>query len=115
MVLSTTLGITQTEDVKLLNFGDSTYQGGYTYYYQSNNMYIFDGNSGSSYSNISVPKCSGKGCGEAYLLIGLIILTVVLVIGSAFITHFWFFSGGIFISIMCILFVRDLLCREPRC
>ncbi len=60
---------------------------------------------------LEVPSCSGDECG-AELVIGLLILTFILVIGSAFIPHFWLFSGSILLSIMTLIAIHDLRIRR---
>jgi len=48
------------------------------------------------------------------LVIALIILTFILVIGSALIPHFWFFSGTILLSIMALIAIHDLRIRRSK-
>jgi len=45
-------------------------------------------------------------------VIALIVLTFVLVIGSALIPHFWLLSGSILISIMALIAIHDLRIRR---
>jgi len=113
IVVSTYLGIIRTEDVGRLNFAQPS--DGYTFAYQPN--YFWQGSSdGGESTSFEVPECSGKNCGYVYLVIFLVVLTIVLIIGSAFIPHFWLLAGGIFITIMVIISIHELRVREyqPR-
>lgn len=111
IVVSTYLGVLRTEDVGRLNFTNSS--NGYTYVYQP--RYFWQGGtSGGESSNIDVPECSGKNCGYVYLVIFLIVLTIVLIVGSAFIPHFWLLAGGIFLTIMVLISIHELRVREEQ-
>jgi hypothetical protein len=56
-------------------------------------------------------SCSGEDC-VVSLVIGLVVLTFILVAGSALIPHFWLFSGSILLSIMALIAIHDLLIRQ---
>ena len=60
---------------------------------------------------LDIPDCDGDAC-AVYLVIGLIILTFVLVIGSAMIPHFWLLSGSILLGIMVLIAFHDLRIRR---
>lgn len=60
--------------------------------------------------SLSLPDCDGDAC-AVYLVIGLIILTLVLVIGSAVIPHFWILSGSLLLGIMLLIAIHDLRIR----
>jgi peptidoglycan/LPS O-acetylase OafA/YrhL len=111
IILATYLGVSNTEDVGQLDF---RYQNsGYHYVYAGRPMYIF-GSGSSSSGSTSTPQCKGKGCGMAFLVVALVVLTIVLVVGSATIPHFWLVSGGIFLTLMCMLTVRELIINPRR-
>jgi len=61
-------------------------------------------------ADADILDCDGEACG-VLLVIALIVLTFVLVIGSAFIPHFWLLSGSILLSIMLFITIRDLRIR----
>jgi hypothetical protein len=61
---------------------------------------------------LDIPDCDGDAC-AVYLVIGLVILTFVLVIGSAIIPHFWLLSGSILLGIMVLIAFHDLRIRRP--
>jgi hypothetical protein len=61
--------------------------------------------------NVSLPDCDNDACGAILLVIGLIILTFVLVIGSAFIPHFWILSTSLLLGIMLLIAIHDLRIR----
>ena len=60
---------------------------------------------------LELPSCHDDICG-VLLVIALIVLTFVLVIGSALIPHFWLLSGSILISIMALIAIHDLRIRR---
>jgi len=60
---------------------------------------------------LELPSCDDDICG-VLLVIALIVLTFVLVIGSALIPHFWLLSGSILISIMALIAIHDLRIRR---
>lgn len=74
------------------------------------------GSSASSSSGSSIGsgfKCSGKSCeGIAYVL--LIILVLILIIASAVIPHFWVVACATLLTMIWILFIRELLYYEQR-
>ncbi len=55
-----------------------------------------------------LPSCDDDACGVILLVVGLIILTFVLVIGSAFIPHFWILSGSLLLGVMLLIAIHDL-------
>jgi hypothetical protein len=66
---------------------------------------------GLSGMNLSIPDCDNEGC-VVLLVIGLILLVLVLIIGSAMIPHFWLFSGSILLGIMALIAIHDLRVRR---
>lgn len=124
LVLSVWLGIYMTEPMEL--GGMSAYQAStqqaeqrepydfnrsraYYYFYSSPTS----SSSSSSSSGFSAPSCSGKSC-NGYLIVILIILALVLVIGSAFIAHFWVMSSIILLTVMALITIHDLRVVEPK-
>ena len=60
---------------------------------------------------LGVPSCDGEEC-LVFMVIALVVLTFILVIGSAFIPHFWLFSGSILLGIMALIAIHDLRVRR---
>ena len=60
---------------------------------------------------LGVPSCDGEEC-LVFIVIALVVLTFILVIGSAFIPHFWLFSGSILLGIMALIAIHDLRVRR---
>ena len=83
-----------------------------TFYYS--NWYSSGGTSNSSSSSGGGSfKCSGKSCeGIAYAL--LIALVLILIIASAVIPHFWVVACLLLLTVIWILFIRELLVNEQR-
>lgn len=72
-------------------------------------------NSSSDNSGVSVPKCSGKGCGYAYLLLFLILIVLLCIVGSATIPHFWVLATLLMLTFMVIIILHEyLVLRESR-
>ncbi len=57
--------------------------------------------------DLEIPDCDGDEC-AVLLVVGLVILTLVLVIGSAMIPHFWLLSASILLGIMIFIATHDL-------
>jgi len=62
---------------------------------------------------LELPSCDDDICGVVVLVIALVVLTLILVIGSAYIPHFWLFSGTILLGIMALIVIHDLRIRRP--
>jgi hypothetical protein len=60
--------------------------------------------------SISLPRCDGDAC-AAYLVVGLIILVLILIVGSAVIPHFWLLSSSLLLGIMALIAFHDLRLR----
>jgi hypothetical protein len=58
-----------------------------------------------------IPNCDGEEC-AVFLVIALIVLTLILIVGSAMIPHFWLFSGSILLCLMSLIAIHDLLVRR---
>jgi hypothetical protein len=61
--------------------------------------------------SLDLPSCDGDSC-AVYLVIGLIVLVLVLVIGSAMIPHFWLLSGSLMLCMMALITLHDLRIRQ---
>lgn len=60
---------------------------------------------------LNIPDCDDDACGYIYLVIGLIILVLILVVGSAVIPHFWILSCSLLLGIMVLITIHDLRLR----
>jgi hypothetical protein len=112
ILLSMFLGISFTEDVRHLRSAQkateyNTYQPPALSW-----IYIFEDASYLFDSGIPLPDCSDEGCAAVFLLIALVVITLVLVLGSAFIPHFWLFSGCIFEAIIAIIVIHEIRVRQ---
>ena len=61
--------------------------------------------------SLDIPDCNDEGC-VWLLVIGLIFLVFILVIGSAYIPHFWLLSGALLLCIMALITLHDLRIRR---
>jgi hypothetical protein len=109
-ILTIGVGLSKTENLAILSASRAVSSG--FEYNQVTGIVLHEvsgiGNFGM---DLEIPDCDGEDC-AAYLVIGLIILTLVLVIGSAMIPHFWFLSGSIFLGIMLLIAIHDLRIRR---
>lgn len=113
LVLALMIGISKTENPGLLRASRQELIEYNTY--QTTDFFLWTlAEAGNSSSLLDIPECSGDECGVLLLLIALIVLTLILVAGSAFIPHFWFFSGSIMLSIMALIAVHNLLIRKSE-
>jgi hypothetical protein len=112
ILLSMILGISFTEDIRHLRSAQKVTE--YNTYQPSELswIYILGDASAHSGSGISLPACTDEKCGAVYLLIALVVITFVLVVGSAFIPHFWLFSGCIFEAIIAIIVIHEIRVRQ---
>lgn len=111
------LGISQTEDVRLLNLGYSTENGGYNYYQFNTYNYYGDSRGYSESVDFDLPECEGDECtGMGYVICGIafVVFVLLLIIGSAFIPSFWLFSGMIFVGMMVLIAMNSLMYRPYR-
>jgi hypothetical protein len=118
--LSAGLGIHFTEPVEVggpnrLNLIEDTYDWDNT---RASRIYIF--NTGTNYSgstgsgSLDLPECNGKGCGQVYLALILIVIVAICVLGSMFIPGFWIAATLLLLFIMGVIAVRELLCVEEE-
>lgn len=109
LVLSMILGLSKTEDLSILS---SRSIQGVQYNTRQAGAFLVN-EAGDLAFGLSLPSCDDEICLVVYLAIALIVLTLVLVIGSAFIPHFWIFSGGILLGLMFMIALHELRFR-PR-
>ena len=109
-ILTIGLGLARTENLSLLS---ATRQESVGYNYNQYTGIILHEISGVGNLgfDLDIPDCDGDAC-AVLLVIGLIILTFVLVIGSAMIPHFWLLSGSILLGIMVLIAIHDLRIRR---
>ncbi len=104
------VGVTKTENLGLLRAGrqESIEYNSYRY-----TGFILQEAAGAGDwgLQLEVPDCDGEDC-AVMLVVGLVILTLILVAGSALIPHFWLFSGAILLSIMTLIAIHDLRIRR---
>lgn len=105
-------GITQTENLSVIRASPQESIEYNSYQYTG---YFFEDVLGAGEWGMQLDflSCDGEECGFL-LVIALIILTFILVIGSALIPHFWFFSGTILLSIMALISIHDLRVRRSK-
>jgi drug/metabolite transporter (DMT)-like permease len=116
LILTMIIGISKTEDLRAFRVGNQEAIEYNTYQFAS---FIFQGamEAGGLELNPDIPSCNGDDCGVMFLVmlvIGLVILSIILVAGSAVIPHFWLFGGSIFISLMAIIAIHDLRVRSKK-
>jgi uncharacterized protein (DUF983 family) len=116
LILSLVVGINKTEDPQIFNSRSlETIQ--YNTYPVSNFIFQTALENGDLGFSLDLPSCDGDDCEVFYLVllvIGLIILTLILLAGSAMIPHFWLFGGSILIGLMAIITLHDLLIRPKE-
>jgi hypothetical protein len=110
-IISLWLGLTRTENMRMLS---ATRAESISYNaYQATGIFLEGAGDASDLGfALDLPDCDSDACGAIFLVIGLIILTFVLVIGSAFIPHFWLLSGSILLGIMLLIAIHDLRLRS---
>jgi hypothetical protein len=109
-ILTIGLGLAKTENLGVLS---TTRQETVGYNYNQYTGIILHEVSGIGnwVYDLDIPDCDGDAC-AVLLVIGLIILTFILVIGSAMIPHFWLLSGSILLGIMVLIAIHDLRIRR---
>ncbi len=111
LILTLWLGLAKTENMQVLRSA-STQAVSYNTYQPVGLFLQGAGEVADLGFDLSIPDCDGDAC-AVFLVIGLVILVFVLVIGSAFIPHFWFLSGSLMLAIMVLITIHDLRIR-PR-
>jgi len=109
-ILSVWLGLAKTENMEVLR---ASYTEPVSYNTKPNagNIFLTTGDvTDFGFSGLS--DCDDDVCGVILLVVGLIILTLVLVIGSAYIPHFWLLSGALLVGIMLLIAIHDLRIRR---
>jgi hypothetical protein len=109
-IISLWLGLARTEDMRILR-ATRTESINYNAYQGAGIILEEAGNAADFGLPLGFSDCDSDACGVVLLVIGLIILTFVLVIGSAFIPHFWILSGSILLGIMLLIAIHDLRLR----
>ncbi len=110
LVLSTWLGLAKAEDMHVLR-QPATQPAVYNNVQPSGLFLQSAGNVSDFAFSFDLPDCDGDACGTIFLVIALIVLVLVLVIGSAYIPHFWILSGTILLGIMLLIAIHDLRLR----
>ena len=110
-VITLVIGVTQTEN---LNSIMASRQEAIENNANQNDGSIFlqAANMGAWIFEADLISCDGDTCAVIFLVIALIILTLILVIGSALIPNFWLFGGSILLCIMAFIAIHDLRVRR---
>jgi hypothetical protein len=114
LIISLWLGLGKTEDINIIR-SDPAQTVSYNTIQPTGIFYQGVGDVADIGLSFALPDCDGDVCGAIFLVILLIVLTFVLVIGSAFIPHFWILSCSILLGIMVLIAIHDLRIRPvPR-
>lgn len=96
LLLSTSFGISSTENLQRLGTLSDSLEG--------NEMdAIFIG-----MDFLEGFDCDDDACIIIFLVVLLVAITVILIIGSIYITHFWVLSGLIFLSLLIVITIHEL-------
>jgi hypothetical protein len=106
-IISLWLGLANTENVSTLR-ATRTEPVSYNTIQSTGILLETVGDAGDLGFTVDLPDCDSDACGAVILVIVLIVLTFVLVIGSAFIPHFWILSGSILLGMMVLIAIHDL-------
>lgn len=109
-IFTVVIGLAKTENLRTISASrqESTEYNSYQY----TGFFLQEATEAGEWGlTLDLPSCSGDECGVV-LVIALVILTFILVIGSALIPHFWLFSGSIFLGIMALIAIHDLRIRR---
>ncbi len=109
-IISVWLGLAKTENMKVLR-ANPIEPVSYNTYQPTWIVMQGVGNIGESIFSVDLPSCDGDACGYIFLVVALIILTLLLVVGSALIPHFWILSGSLLLGIMVLITIHDLRLR----
>lgn len=109
LLLSTLLGITNTESAwqaNIAGLAESDSASSESYFYDQGfelpGLDLLDGF-----------DCDGDGCELLFLLVLLVIVTLILVAGSASIPHFWVFAGLIYLALLIVITTHELSVIPP--
>ncbi len=105
MTISMLLGINNVEDVRNLSWSINE-AAVYNQPVQAGVNFI-----GFTGDALSLPSCNDDACGVIMLVIALVVITLVLVVGSAYIPHFWVLSGFVFLTILALITIHELRFR----
>jgi hypothetical protein len=110
LIITMIAGIGKTENLSLMR---APYAQNKEYNAYQNTGFILQeaAEVGSSGIQFDIPNCDGEEC-AVLLVIALIVLTFVLIVGSALIPHFWLFNGSILLCIMLLIATHDLQVRR---
>lgn len=109
-ILSIFLGIYFTEPIQPENSSiNKNYNtnSGYDYHQSRSGIWWYSFYSGGNIDGFNLSTENNSDDGEAILYLFIIILVIILVIGSAFIPHFWILSLILIITVMIRLTVRE--------
>lgn len=111
LILSMLLGIPLMEETQLADWDVAT--GGQVSPMKASegNGFTVDGGMDMDFSIFDLMECDDEACEVLFLVIGLIVLTLVMVIGSAFIPHFWFLSGSVLLTVLLLMTVHEIRLR----
>lgn len=62
-------------------------------------------------SFLELPDCDDDACEAIFLVIALVVLTLILVLGSAFIPHFWFLAGSVLLTVLLLITLHEIRLR----
>jgi hypothetical protein len=113
LVISLWLGLSNTENMAVLRAAP-TETVSYNTVQSTGIVLETVGEAGDLGFAVDLPDCDNDACGGILLVIGLIILTFVLVVGSAFIPHFWILSCSLLLGSMLLIAIHDLRLRREQ-
>lgn len=62
-------------------------------------------------SFFELPDCDDDACEALFLVVALVVLTLILVLGSAFIPHFWFLAGSVLLLVCLLIVLHEIRLR----
>lgn len=109
-IITLVIGLVKTENLSIL--GNSSQESIEHNSYQYTGFFFLEAAGLGDWGlSLDLPSCDDDVCG-VLLVLALVILTFILVIGSALIPHFWMFSGSILLGIMALIAIHDLRIRR---
>jgi hypothetical protein len=111
LILSLMLGIGRTEDPRAFTTWKNESIQYNTFQFASIIFQSAPEPGGSGFS-LDLPSCDDDACLAVFLVVALIVLTIILVAGSAMFPHFWLFSGSILVCFMALIAIHDLRVRR---